>query len=768
MRRLAALIGLVLLAGTGAAVFDSALAVTARPWTSAHSDPPESSGAGLAYDEATRQLVLFGGERLNGYAGATRIWNGRGWSAPSGPQPAARENAGMVYDAASRQVVLFGGCCDMTNNNFASFGDTWVWNGRSWRRIAGAGPPPRESASTVYDPAIGQVLLFGGCCAGGSANTPQDPGAQSPLRALNDTWAWNGSRWRRVATAGPPGRQRAAMAYDPATHQVVMVGGCCQASTGKPYGDTWTWTPAGWRQGRTEIPPRENASLVYDGLTQQMVLFGGDNGTNWYGPTPGSSRYLADTWTWDGRSWRFRQTGTGGGGPGPRTEAAAAYDPDLPVATAAGWRRGAVVLFGGFNANGSLSDLWIWNGGRWVRGAGRPSRRQQAAAAYDPATGQLVLFGGLASPLTYLGDTWTWDGKAWSFRAGPGTQQAAPIAYDGYTRQLLLFGDYDPSAATLGSGHTWSWSGGSWAEVSTTGPPAREGAVMAYDAASRQLVLFGGDQWSSTFLGDTWTWNGSRWTQVAGSGPPARTRASMVYDAATRQLVLFGGQSAAVPLGDTWTWDGARWTPAAGPGPTPQTDASMVYDAATRQVVLFDDRGDAPTDQTWLWNGNTWTPAAPSPSSATMTIRGQAGLAYDSTHRQVVLFGGGAGEPPPGDAYFGDTWTWNGTTWSQAATVGPVARDESWMVDDPAAGRVLLYGGVRSAPQVDTNRGFYWPPQALTDTWAWDGHAWTRLPDGPVVYDSNNIGVFRPAPMAYDAATRQVVMFGFERDTWTW
>ncbi|HEY3955205.1 MAG TPA: hypothetical protein VGM53_17695 [Streptosporangiaceae bacterium] len=45
---------------------------------------------------------------------------------------------------------------------------------------------------------------------------------------------------------------------------------------------------------------------------------------------------------------------------------------------------------------------------------------------------------------------------------------------------------------------------------------------MAYDAATRTTVLFGGSTDRSTF-GDTWTWDGSAWTRQAPAiHPPAR------------------------------------------------------------------------------------------------------------------------------------------------------------------------------------------------------------------------------------------------------
>ena len=78
---------------------------------------------------------------------------------------------------------------------------------------------------------------------------------------------------------------------------------------------------------------------------------------------------------------------------------------------------------------------------------------------------------------------------------------------------------------------------------------------MAYDAATRNAVLFGGVG-RVNYLRDTWTWDGSTWTrQAPATSPPARAGASMAYDAATGTVVLFGGVTSSFQnLGDTWTW----------------------------------------------------------------------------------------------------------------------------------------------------------------------------------------------------------------------
>ena len=86
---------------------------------------------------------------------------------------------------------------------------------------------------------------------------------------------------------------------------------------------------------------------------------------------------------------------------------------------------------------------------------------------------------------------------------------------------------------------------------------------MAYDAATSQVVLFGGLNASFSEMGDTWTWNGTNWTQQSPPlSPGARDGVGMAYDPALGQVLLFGGESSESGpyLNDTWEWNGSSWT----------------------------------------------------------------------------------------------------------------------------------------------------------------------------------------------------------------
>src|ERR1700756_2578646 len=53
-------------------------------------------------------------------------------------------------------------------------------------------------------------------------------------------------------------------------------------------------------------------------------------------------------------------------------------------------------------------------------------------------------------------------------------------------------------------------------------------------------------------LGDTWIRTGVSWRQVNGPHPSPRYAASLAYDAARRVYVLFGGQNGSVSYDETW------------------------------------------------------------------------------------------------------------------------------------------------------------------------------------------------------------------------
>lgn len=337
--------------------------------------------------------------------------------------PPLGAGAAMAYDAASHQMVLFGP--DYGN-------DTWLWSGSAWTQTDDAtdlgctstctdSPPDRNVFAMTYDAASGSIIIFGG-------------------NELNDTWAWHGSTWTQVADgtdpgctdscpSSPPSNTGGRMAYDPTTKQVILFGGGNDYEW--DYNDTWALTWHGgstytWAQvddstdprctiGCIDSPPDRNVNtFAFDPATNQLVLFGGEL-------TGGRANGLNDTWIWTGSAWQQVDDNNGkaaGCGessptsdpcpasPQPRIGAGMAFDPAL----------GELVLFGGMNNfnDEEYNDTWAWNGTTWshIDNAGdasctdtcaaSPYKNDTFAFADDGSSNQLVLFGG-----TYGGNA-TW------------------------------------------------------------------------------------------------------------------------------------------------------------------------------------------------------------------------------------------------------------------------------------------------------------------------------------------------------------------------
>lgn len=230
--------------------------------------------------------------------------------------------------------------------------------------------------------------------------------------------------------------------------------------------------------------------------------------------------------------------------------------------------------------------------------------------AYVPATGQVVLFGGVTDQQEThkLGDTWTWDGSNWTHR------QVSPAP----TKR------YDTAMATDPSGGAVLFSGFGTCAVGGNG----------------------------TYCPDTWVWSGRSWTRRRPpTSPPADVGHAMAYDPATRTVLKYSGEEFNGCCGSTWEWNGHTWTeqhPAT--LPLRQPHGGFAYDSIRKTLIMF--AGSPPaTDFTWEWNGTDWTRRIP----AVLPHRRDYPALATNPGGGVVLFGGGSNHRP----YFPDTWTSN-------------------------------------------------------------------------------------------------------------
>jgi hypothetical protein len=199
----------------------------------------------------------------------------------------------------------------------------------------------------------------------------------------------------------------------------------------------------------------------------------------------------------------------------------------------------------------------------------------------------------------------------------------------------------------------------------TTSPVGRHGPSMAFDAATGEPVLFGGN--TGDHRNDTWTYDGTTWTQqFPATSPPGRYSASMAFDPTIGELVLFCGYVGSY-RNDTWTYDGTTWTqqfPAT--SPPVRSDASMAFDPAGELVLFGGERSGLRLGDTWTYDGTTWTQQFP----ATSPARSFAAMAFSPASRGLVLF-----------LENGDTWTYQSGFPPPIATISRPANHQIYVLD---------------------------------------------------------------------------------------
>lgn len=228
--------------------------------------------------------------------------------------------------------------------------------------------------------------------------------------------------------------------------------------------------------------------------------------------------------------------------------------------------------------------------------------------------------------------------------------------------------------------------------------------------------------------------------------PKARAVHAAAFDVARSEIVLFGGNTNSGVQGDTWLWSaGAGWRNARPQhAPTARREHAMANDLLRGRVVLFGGWDGAHLADTWLWDGTDWTLAAPASSPGARMPE----LAFDPAAGRVLMFGGQDGN----GVRLNETWSWDGSTWTQVlpATVPP-ARFDHGMATDWARSQIVLFGG--------------WDGAFLADTWVWNGTDWTAFAvAGPTARSEHR--------MAFAGGT--VILFGGQssagrqQDSWQW
>ncbi len=292
-------------------------------------------------------------------------------------------------------------------------------------------------------------------------------------------------------------------------------------------------------------------------------------------------------------------------------------------------------------------------------------------------------------------------------------------------------------------------------ETPATIPAARSVSGMTLDQ-NGDVIMLGGDAGNAHAIGDFWKYTEPSgtptWTQMTPAHTPwglvgasGLADAQMRLDPVSKNVVAFGGTAYSGNFNSTWSWNGTDWSLLSPVhAPAKRSEYGMDYDPSTGHIMVM---GGFPNgtfsnmySDTWTWSGTDWikqTPVhSPGPRAGQVMVR-------DPSRGIVVLFGGHNGpNTSPYATILADTWTWNGSDWTEQSPAHvPAPREYSQAYYDPNLQMVVMCGGV------DNSRSF-------TDCWGWNGSDWVKIPQDTL--SEINSG----ATFVYSSKLSKTITFG--------
>jgi hypothetical protein len=271
---------------------------------------------------------------------------------------------------------------------------------------------------------------------------------------------------------------------------------------------------------------------------------------------------------------------------------------------------------------------------------------------------------------------------------------------------LYVFGGRVGNASSGVLNALYSFDGKAWkletAEGAAGSPPKRGGAAVTWDFSRNKLVVFGGDQGSSTtLLNDTWEWDPTTkaWTQVNSTNAPSPRRWSAIaYDPLSKGIVLFGGQTAAGFDGETWVLLGGQWTQRTiTNAPPARSNHSMVTRRNFGDIVLFggqdNTNGAIRHLELYRWVGATWIKMSTNGTVPHSTVGNHA--VYDEARKRIIVQGGNGISTYGGSANYGTLYGGSPSTWASEfdciSNQWRLYGASSFSTADPVIGRVSRY-----------------------------------------------------------------------------
>jgi hypothetical protein len=336
-----------------------------------------------------------------------------------------------------------------------------------------------------------------------------------------------------------------------------------------------------------------------------------------------------------------------------------------------------------------------------------PATRYQATAIYDSTSDTMVIFGGQHTTTSQdFSDLWwapsvskaecqppctlQWNHPSTKVGNIPTARFGHSAVYDSVNTRMIVFAGATGVASPppcQNDVHILEYAtgiGGSpnWITPSPTGtaPAARYSHTAVYDPGTDRMIVFGGNNCSSTYYNDVWVLENANdvggtpaWLQLSPSGTPPSARAftSAIYDETSNRMIVFGGFSGTA-MNDVWALtnaNGVGGTPAwtklspGGTAPAARYGHSAVYDSTNNRMIVYGGyNGKTYLGDTWvLTNANglggtpAWTLTVAGTGNA--PLRGFHTAIYSSATNEMITFSGKLPSNVTGDPSDDHTYT---------------------------------------------------------------------------------------------------------------
>jgi hypothetical protein len=435
---------------------------------------------------------------------------------------------------------------------------------------------------------------------------------------------------------GPSGRFGAAVAYDPATHEVILFGG--RDSSGKVLGDTWAWNGSSWRllQPASSPPARAGAGMAWDSASGRLVLAGG-----MVDPRPAAANSSINSCpTTTAAAGNVIACASGAGAcPQPQTQGAVTCA-EIPV------------------VNPILDDTWIFDGSDWRQEhpAHPVTTIGPASMAGQPGGGVVLI--GLFTGVHVGGPCETTGSNATTIVlcGDPSNASTDVVRWDGHDwSSLPSIPAVNPMLATLGD-----------TVVAVPANPFVTPAQTAPNAPCSLVVTVPPPQVQSGLPLPPGT--------TPGGPPPVApntTASPFPPPMCTPQIptppAVPPTPPASAPAPDVLTLRNGAWVRQPGGGSGPQGVAALTGEGA--QLLAID-----ANRKTWTWDGRSWRDTGSPP----LSYRLGGALTVDTDRNVAVMVGGAPAAAVP-------TLEWNGSAWQLRAGTVPSPPGQPSILPAPAS-----------------------------------------------------------------------------------